>query len=100
MLKEYSEAVKSNDGDPLLAARMILGCIYENPISVLDKFKNKLIGLLNGTGFDVDSVDYIQRDTWTSGVSNVNIDFHRLFSSIMIKPDRLKILKLYLKNRL
>ena len=88
LLKHYRDALKSNHADPLLAARMILGCVYENPASVKDKVKNKLISLLNGTGFDVDSVDYIQRDTWTSGVSNVNIDFHRLFSSIMIKPDQ------------
>ena len=87
LLSEYNDAIVNNDALPLLAARMIMGCKYEEPESINDRFKNKLISLLNGTGIDVDSVDYIQRDSWTSGVSNVNIDYHRLFSSIMIKPD-------------
>lgn len=88
LLSKYYDAVEKNGGDPLLAARMIMGCKYETTNgNELLKFKNRLISLLNGVGIDVDSLDYIQRDSWASGVSNVNIDYQRLFSSIMIKND-------------
>lgn len=87
LLENYKDAILRNNGHPLLAARMILGCKYKQHDSDIQRFQNKLISLLNGTGIDVDSLDYIQRDSWASGVSNVNIDYHRLLSSIMIRPD-------------
>jgi HD superfamily phosphohydrolase len=67
---------------------MIMGCRYDNPSNQIEKFENKLISMLNGSGIDVDSLDYIQRDSWISGVNNVEIDYQRLLSSIMIMPDK------------
>jgi HD superfamily phosphohydrolase len=90
LLEIFYSKVISNQANPELAARMIMGCKYENTTDPIKKFENKLISLLNGSGIDVDSLDYIQRDSWASGVSNVDIDYHRLLSSIMIKPDKYK----------
>ena len=87
LLEQFYDGVKKVDASPELAARMIMGIKYEYDLDDKRKFENKLISLLNGTGIDVDSLDYIQRDSWTSGVSNVTIDFQRLLSAIMIKPD-------------
>ncbi|MFW6247147.1 MAG: HD domain-containing protein [bacterium] len=87
LLEEFSEKMSSMEASPELAARMIMGMKHETNLSLIKKFENKLITLLNGSGIDVDSLDYIQRDSWASGVSNVNIDYQRLLSAIMIKPD-------------
>ena len=87
LLKTYKEKIDDLGGDPQLAARMILGLTYKAGSSFELKFKNRLIRLLNGSVLDVDSLDYIQRDTWASGVSNVNIDYQRLLSSLSIRPD-------------
>jgi len=78
---------KKYAAQPKLAERMIMGCRYENPSTQIQKFENKLISMLNGSGIDVDSLDYIQRDSWISGVSNVEIDYQRLLSSLQIRPD-------------
>jgi HD superfamily phosphohydrolase len=81
----YGEAIKKVGADALLAARMILGCKHiKETISHSEDFENMLISLLNGAGLDVDSLDYIQRDTWSSGFTNVNIDYARLLSGISI----------------
>ncbi|GHT64321.1 dGTP triphosphohydrolase [Bacteroidia bacterium] len=87
LLSVFFEKIKTYSASPQLAARMIMGCKYESPKNLFEKFENRLISLLNGSGIDVDSLDYIQRDSWISGVSNVEIDYQRLLSSIMIKPD-------------
>ena len=47
---------------------------------------------------DRHTLDYIQRDSWASGVSNVDIDYARLLSSIMIKPDSQGIPKIMFKK--
>ncbi len=97
LLDNFYLAIEKHGGFPRLAARMIMGCRYENPNSI-EKFENKLISMLNGSGIDVDSLDYIQRDSWISGVSNVEIDYQRLLSSIMIKPDHNNIPKIVFKK--
>lgn len=85
LLTSFNTEIKKIGADPLLAARMIMGCLYLNDS---DKgFENKLISLLNGSSIDVDSLDYIRRDTWVSGVNNVDIDYFRLLSTLTIKPD-------------
>lgn len=98
LLEKFSEKIKSHGGDPLLAARMIMGCTYESR-DFKNKFKNRIIRLLNGNSIDVDSLDYIQRDTWSSGVSNVVIDFERLLSSIIIKNDESDIPRIVFKKQ-
>lgn len=88
LLKSFSDVInRKYSASPQLAARMIMGCKYTSPSHFIQKFENKLISMLNGSGIDVDSLDYIQRDTWISGVGNVNIDYERLLSSLLIKKD-------------
>lgn len=87
LLTQFNEKIKKMNAIPELAARMIMGMKHEYDLDDKKKFENKLISLLNGSGIDVDSLDYIQRDSWVSGVGNVNIDYQRLLSAIMIKPD-------------
>lgn len=87
LLTHFYEKIKTLNANPTLAARMIMGLRYTHTLNKKNKFENNLISLLNGSGIDVDSLDYIQRDSWVSGAGNVNIDYHRLLSAIMIKPD-------------
>ena len=75
---------------PVLAARMITGCIHNMPKEDKSKLiENCLIKLINGDTIDVDKLDYIMRDTWTSGVNNVSVDVHRLLAAIELvdKPE-------------
>jgi hypothetical protein len=99
ILEQYKEKVEEIDACPLLAARMIMGIKHENNLDLILKFENKLISLLNGSGIDVDSLDYIQRDSWASGVSNVNIDYQRLLSALMFKPDENNNVKIVFKKK-
>ncbi|MBT3201025.1 MAG: HD domain-containing protein [Phycisphaerales bacterium] len=85
LLTYFSKPVSRLDGNPLLAARMILGCKHLDPKSNNQKLENCLISFLNGS-VDVDKLDYILRDTWASGVDNVSIDIDRLLSSISYDP--------------
>lgn len=99
LLDIFSEKFKNhNNASPQLAARMIMGCKHRNPSTAKEKLENQLISLLNGKGIDVDSLDYIQRDSWASGVSNVEIDYQRLLSSIIIKPDERGNVKIVFKK--
>lgn len=88
LLTHFSEAVCGLGGDPLLAARMILGCRRLGSDESTHKLENCLISFLNGTAIDVDKLDYILRDTWASGVDNVSIDVDRLLSSLSYDPNR------------
>ena len=89
LLNERFGKVLADDfsADPLLAARMIIGCRYRSANSFINMFNNCLIQLLNGNAIDVDKLDYICRDTWASGVNNVTIDTNRLLSSLFINKD-------------
>ncbi|MDQ1772287.1 HD domain-containing protein [Labilibaculum sp. A4] len=88
LLEKYRESILKCGGNPFLVGRMIMGCTYRNNPSILCKVHNKFINLLNGTALDVDSLDYIQRDSWASGVNNVSIDYDRLLGSLVIKLDK------------
>ena len=85
LLTHFSDPVSKLGGDPLLAARMILGCKHLAPNQNVHKLENCLISFLNGS-VDVDKLDYILRDTWASGVDNVSIDIDRLLSSLSYDP--------------
>ena len=99
MLKKFSRQIEEVGGDPLLAARMIMGFKHHKGIlSSKQHFENRLISLLNGSAFDIDSLDYTQRDSWASGVSNVEIDYQRLLSALMIKEDKYNIPRIAFKK--
>ena len=92
VLSEFHDKLAGDEHDcePCLVARMILGCMHHTftrPGATLTKeerFENCLIQLLNGTAIDVDKLDYIQRDTWASGVDNASIDVERLLGALIL----------------
>eukprot|EP00831_Metopus_contortus_P025342 TRINITY_DN21868_c0_g1_i2.p1 TRINITY_DN21868_c0_g1~~TRINITY_DN21868_c0_g1_i2.p1 ORF type:complete len:429 (+),score=79.00 TRINITY_DN21868_c0_g1_i2:48-1334(+) len=86
ILIKYFKDVQNelDDFDPVLAARMITGCVHMDVSSKKNAAENCLIQLINGSSIDVDKLDYIARDTWASGVNNNSIDTHRLLSALEI----------------
>jgi HD superfamily phosphohydrolase len=83
----YGDKLDAYGCDRELAARMITGCTYPDERTTEKRVCNRLIGLLNGKAIDVDKLDYILRDTWSSGVQNTAIDIERLLSSVELHPD-------------
>jgi len=85
-LRHFRDAFESlyEECDPLLVARMITGCTHWEPQNRRDQVENCLIRLLNGRAIDVDKLDYVLRDTWSSGVNNVSVDVQRLLSALEI----------------
>lgn len=63
--------------------RSILGYLYpeetENP---MDQIKNCFINLLNSENFDMDSLDYIVRDSQMAGLNNFSIDVDRILNAL------------------
>jgi len=90
ILEKFADIIIGDNykADVKLVCRMILGCTHSGIVSKVKQVENKLIRLLNGKAFDVDGLDYIQRDTWASGVSNMNIDYERLLASLEIKDNK------------
>ena len=83
--KHFSDKIISCNANPNLIVRMILGCRHFNAENDNEKLENCLIDLLNGRAIDVDKLDYILRDTWSSGVNNIMIDIDRLLSSLTVR---------------
>ena len=90
VLTEYADLVMRHKGDPVLIARMILGCEHRPgtrpkfTLTARERLENCLISLLNGDAIDVDKLDYIVRDTWASGVDNVRVDMTRMMSAFTL----------------
>jgi HD superfamily phosphohydrolase len=82
---------KDLDNDLAFISRMILGIKYEN-YEPEYQVRNCFIELLNGS-IDADKLDYIIRDTKSSGISNITIDIDRLINSLTIIPSTVYINK-------
>jgi HD superfamily phosphohydrolase len=84
----YGELLtKKYECDIELAARMITGCTYPDENDREHQLANRMIALLNGKAIDVDKLDYILRDTWSSGVQNTAIDIDRLLAATLLHID-------------
>jgi hypothetical protein len=81
------------DSDPVLVARMITGCTHVPSETTSDQVEDCLIRLINGPVIDIDKLDYVLRDTYSSGVNNVSVDMRRLLSALEIVrgPTKLEI---------
>lgn len=81
------------DSDPVLVARMITGCTHVPSETTADQVADCLIRLINGPVIDIDKLDYVLRDTYSSGVNNVSVDMRRLLSALEIVngPNKLEI---------
>lgn len=69
--------------DLCFIARMIMGIKY-NDYKKERQIRNCFIELLNGKNFDVDKLDYIIRDTFMSGVCNIDVDVERLLKALCV----------------
>lgn len=76
--------IQVDDVDCQYIARMIIGCPFTKGVNPELSFINCLVALLNSNVVDVDKLDYIVRDTATSGMSNWNIDCKAIISSFRI----------------
>ena len=100
VLQYYREKLMEFKADPILIARMIIGCKYINPKDDYLKIANCFIQLLNGHIIDADRLDYIKRDRWASGYNTINLDVERLLSSMCIKKDEKSFRVCFHKNAL
>ncbi len=97
-LKHYSKELKdkypSSEEVPLLVVRMITGCIHKDSRdNKNEQIENSFINLINGKAIDMDKLDYILRDTWSSGANNVMVDVYRLLSALKLDLDQEGIIR-------
>lgn len=65
-------------------ARMIIGCPYSKMLTPELSLLNCMVSLLNSNIVDVDKLDYIIRDTTTSGMRNWDVDYEAILKSITV----------------
>lgn len=82
--KKYKDDIRELGADPLLAMRMILRYKFTPANTIEKQMYNCIITLLNGTHIDADKLDYIIRDTVSSGVDNLSVDLYRLINAVTI----------------
>ncbi|PKP05698.1 MAG: hypothetical protein CVU10_10125 [Bacteroidetes bacterium HGW-Bacteroidetes-5] len=83
----FRNAILSIDkvADPLLIARMILGCKFKTSSEEYRRqILNCFISLLNGHEIDADRIDYSIRDKWATGLNTTTINIERLLSTIKL----------------
>jgi len=72
-------------------ARCITGILYSEDMTKKKKILNCIIGLLNSSIIDVDKLDYIIRDAFTTGYQSVSVDYERFLKGlIIIKKDEVE----------
>jgi len=81
VLKVYKDFISEKGADVEMIVRMITGCKYTDREK---SFENAFIDLLHGDIIDADRLDYVIRDTWSSGYSASNVDAERLVNGISI----------------
>lgn len=95
---QFSELFPASD--PQIVARMILGCTHVPSDSIAHQVEDCLIRLINGPAVDMDKLDYVMRDTWSSGVNNVSVDVRRLLGALEIVPGANKLEPAFRKSAL
>lgn len=75
------------DEERELFARCITGYLYSTP-SIENDIKNCFISMLNSKVIDVDRLDYLIRDSYTSGFASINIDYVRLLKALTIIEEK------------
>lgn len=95
-IEEFSELIGDVECQEFFA-RCITGYIYKTT-GHLEEIKNCFIGMLNSKVIDVDRLDYLIRDAYTSGFATINIDYVRLLNAITIKEYKDKITLAYRKD--
>lgn len=81
-ISNFADFFKGEE-DKELFARCITGYLYSVP-SIENDIKNCFIRMLNSKVIDVDRLDYLIRDSYTSGFASINIDYVRLLKALTI----------------
>lgn len=84
LMKKYELIDDAGYTDIEFIVRCIIGCHYSAVNNTESQIKNCLIELLHSNSIDVDSLDYIVRDSKLSGVDNMSVDIERLLSSLTL----------------
>ncbi len=95
-IKSYTKYLKTPYARELFA-RCITGYKYSER-SVEAAVKNCFISLLNSNVIDVDKLDYLIRDAYTTGFNTVDIDYVRLLQAITISGSHAEIKLAYYKD--
>lgn len=95
-IEEFSDLIGDLESQEFFA-RCITGYIYNSP-SRLEEIKNCFIGMLNSKVIDVDRLDYLIRDAYTSGFATINIDYIRLLKALTVKEYSDKVMLAYRKD--
>lgn len=83
-IKEFGDVIGDSECKELFA-RCITGYAYkEDTKNAKNGIKNCFIRMLNSKVIDVDRLDYLIRDAYTSGFKTVNIDYKRLLGALTI----------------
>lgn len=78
--------VNEMKGDVQYAARMIIGCRYNDDNDIEKQLVNCFVSVLHGE-VDADRLDYAVRDQWAAGFSSGRIDIERIMRSMLIVRD-------------
>lgn len=81
-IKEFGGII-GNEENKELFARCIMGYKYAET-STENEIKNCFICMLNSKVIDVDRLDYLIRDAYTSGFATTSIDYVRLLNALTI----------------
>ena len=90
-IKEFGDVIGDKESKKLFV-RCIAGYTYNKTMPTNGEtsekdIKNCFIGMLNSKVIDVDRLDYLIRDAYTSGFETVNIDYIRLLNALTIVID-------------
>ena len=84
-LRVFKNYIEKNS-DKELFVRMITGCKYYGCKN--KSFENAFIDLIHGEIIDADGLDYVERDSWSSGCYTAHVDLDRMISSIRIHKNK------------
>lgn len=95
-IEEFGDLIGNLESQEFFA-RCITGYTYKSS-GRLEEIKNCFIGMLNSKVIDVDRLDYLIRDAYTSGFATINIDYIRLLKALTVKEYKDKIMLAYRKD--
>lgn len=84
-LSKFGDIIGDEESKELFA-RCITGYAYKES-SKENEIKNCFICMLNSRVIDVDRLDYLIRDAYTSGFATISIDYMRLLEALTIVQD-------------
>lgn len=96
-IESFGKQIGNNENKEFFV-RCITGYKYKEEKGYVADIKNCFVGMLNSKVIDVDRLDYLIRDAYTSGFATINIDYVRLLSALTIKKYANKLQLVYRKD--